>query len=251
MTDDVDPRRSHGDRIDPHPALRAGLSLPGRGVSLLLRWEQAAAFCPLTRPTCTLAAGNVGATRWVALSVRRVHWDRVGSCGADVHRGARATHRVAPTVRPGWGGIRCSHVDEVRRCDGCVDATIALRGRPRQRRAPAAPACGSSNTCQRGIPNPTATHRVAPTSPAYSRVRCTKEHRGRPVAWVVGAVREPPLQRPAGPWCERGDRGPCAGDRLQGTAAPCLYREWLHNGYKTAAGPLVVSGKPLKNQGRV
>ena len=119
------------------------------------------------------------------LSVRRVHWDRVGSCGADVHRGARATHRVAPTCR------------------------------------------------------------------AYSRVRCTKEHRGRPVAWVVGAVREPPLLRPAGPWCERGDRRPCAGDRFQGTAAPCLYREWLHNGYKAAAGPLVVSGKPLKNQGRV
>jgi len=34
----------HDDRIDPHPALRAGLSLPGRGVSLLLRWEQATAF---------------------------------------------------------------------------------------------------------------------------------------------------------------------------------------------------------------
>jgi hypothetical protein len=96
-----------------------------------------------------------------------------------------------------------------------------------------------------------ATHRVAPTCRACSRVRCTKEHRGRPVAWVVGAVREPPLHRPAGPWCERGDRRPCAGDRFQGTAAPCLYREWLHNGYKTAAGPLVVSGKPLKNQGRV
>jgi hypothetical protein len=38
--------RSHDDRIDPHPALRAGLSLPGRGVSLLLRWEQATAFAP-------------------------------------------------------------------------------------------------------------------------------------------------------------------------------------------------------------
>jgi len=32
MTDDVNPRRSHDDSIDPHPALRAGLSLPGRGV---------------------------------------------------------------------------------------------------------------------------------------------------------------------------------------------------------------------------
>jgi hypothetical protein len=56
----------HDDGIHPHPALRAGLSLPGRGVSLLPRWQQAAAFCSLTRPTRTLPAGNVGATRWVA-----------------------------------------------------------------------------------------------------------------------------------------------------------------------------------------
>jgi hypothetical protein len=77
----------------------AGLSLPGRGVSFLLRWEYAAAFCPLTPPTCTLPPGNVGATRWVAHWVGRVHWDRIGSCGADVHNGARATHRVAPTCR--------------------------------------------------------------------------------------------------------------------------------------------------------
>ncbi len=48
----------HDDRIDSHPALRAGLSLPGRGVSLLLRWEQAAAFCPVNRPTRHLAAGQ-------------------------------------------------------------------------------------------------------------------------------------------------------------------------------------------------
>ena len=32
MTDDVDPQRSHDDSIDPHPALGAALSLPGRGV---------------------------------------------------------------------------------------------------------------------------------------------------------------------------------------------------------------------------
>jgi hypothetical protein len=41
----------HDDRIDPHPALRAGLSLPGRGVSLLLAWQQPAAFCPLSPPS--------------------------------------------------------------------------------------------------------------------------------------------------------------------------------------------------------
>jgi hypothetical protein len=86
-------------RIDPHPALRAGLSLPGRGVSLLLRWEQPAAFCPLTPPTCTLPAGDVGATRWVALRVRRTYGRRVGSHAPRVHDGTRATHRVAPTCR--------------------------------------------------------------------------------------------------------------------------------------------------------
>jgi len=58
----------HDDTIHPHPALRAGLSLPGRGVSLLLRLEQTAAICPLAPPTCALPPGNVGATRWVA------HW---------------------------------------------------------------------------------------------------------------------------------------------------------------------------------
>jgi hypothetical protein len=51
MTDDVDPQRSHDDRIHPHPVLRTGLSLAGRGVSLLLRWKQAAAFCPLAQPS--------------------------------------------------------------------------------------------------------------------------------------------------------------------------------------------------------
>ena len=58
MTDDVDPQRSHDDSIDPHPALRAGLSLGGRGVSLLLRCEQAAAFCPLTPPSKPLSGGH-------------------------------------------------------------------------------------------------------------------------------------------------------------------------------------------------
>jgi hypothetical protein len=48
-------RTSIHDATDPHPALRAGLSLPGRGVSLLLRGEQAAAFCPLTPPSKPLS----------------------------------------------------------------------------------------------------------------------------------------------------------------------------------------------------
>jgi len=55
----------------------------------------------------TQSAGNVGATRWVAHWVRRVHWDRVGSCGAEVHNGARATHRVAPTCRA-CSRVRCA-----------------------------------------------------------------------------------------------------------------------------------------------
>ncbi len=66
---------------DPHPALRAGLSLPGRGVSLLLRWKQPAAFCPLAQPSKPLSAPS-GAER------ARVRW------GLN-HR--TATHRVAPT----------------------------------------------------------------------------------------------------------------------------------------------------------
>jgi hypothetical protein len=40
-------RTSIHDATDPHPALRAGLSLARRGVFLLLRWEQTAVFCPL------------------------------------------------------------------------------------------------------------------------------------------------------------------------------------------------------------
>jgi len=83
----------HDDRIDPHPALRAGLSLAGRGVSLLLRWEQTAAFCPLTRRTCALPPGNVGATRRVARrgrgggspGIMRSHDDRI-----DPHPALRA-----------------------------------------------------------------------------------------------------------------------------------------------------------------
>ena len=128
MTDDVDPRRSHDDRIHPHPALRAGLSLAGRGVSLLLRRKQPAAFCPLTRPTCALPLDNVGATHRVAPKVRRTPGSGVAFCGTVAHDRTRATRRVAPT------------------------------------------------------------------SPAYSRVHWASEHRKHLAAPVGGAVREPPLQ---------------------------------------------------------
>ena len=103
--------RLQDDSNDPHPALRAGLSLPGRGVSLLLRWKQPGASCRFAQPSRPLSAPS-GAER----------------------------------VRVRWG--------------------------PNHR---------------------TATHRVAPTCRAYSRVRCTKEHRstrGVPVP-VVGAGSEP------------------------------------------------------------
>jgi hypothetical protein len=46
-------RTSIHDAGDPHPALRAGLCLPGRGVSLLLRWKQPAR----RRPLCALRGG--------------------------------------------------------------------------------------------------------------------------------------------------------------------------------------------------
>ena len=60
-------RTSIHDATDPHPALGAGLSLAGRGVSLLLRREQVAAFCPLARPNRPLSAPS-GAER------ARVRW---------------------------------------------------------------------------------------------------------------------------------------------------------------------------------
>ena len=85
--------------IHPHPALRAGLSLAGRGVSLLLRWKQAPAFCPLTRPTCALPLDNVGATRWVAHWVPWTPGSGVAFCGTVAHKCTRATRRVAPTCR--------------------------------------------------------------------------------------------------------------------------------------------------------
>jgi hypothetical protein len=104
------PRRPYmHHRIDPHPALRAGLSLAGRGVSWLLRWEQAAAFCPLTPPTCTLPPGNVGATRWVARGVRCTRADVFGDVGpactmAPGRRTASPLH--APQDRPSPGAAR-------------------------------------------------------------------------------------------------------------------------------------------------
>jgi len=52
-------RTSIHDAIHPHLALRAGLSLAGRGVSLLLRGKQPAASGPLTPPSKPyLAAGT-------------------------------------------------------------------------------------------------------------------------------------------------------------------------------------------------
>jgi len=86
----------HGDTIDPHPALRAGLSLAGRGVFLLPRWEHVGAFCPLTPPTKPLPAGDVGATRWVARRGRRAHGGPVGSSRAGVHERTGARGRRAP-----------------------------------------------------------------------------------------------------------------------------------------------------------
>jgi hypothetical protein len=75
--------RSHDDRIHPHPALRAGLSLPGRGVSLALRREQVAASCRFAQPSRPLSTPS-GAERV------RVRW------GPNYRT---AMHRVAPTRR--------------------------------------------------------------------------------------------------------------------------------------------------------
>ncbi len=45
------------------------------------------------RRSCTLPAGNVGATRWVARRVRRTYGRRVGAHAAGVHDGGRAIYR--------------------------------------------------------------------------------------------------------------------------------------------------------------
>jgi hypothetical protein len=75
--------RLQDDSNDPHPALRAGLSLPGRGVSLLLRWKQPGASCRFAQPSRPLSAPS-GAERV------RVRW-------GPNHR--TATHRVAAACR--------------------------------------------------------------------------------------------------------------------------------------------------------
>ena len=59
------------------------------------------------RRSCTLPAGHVGATRWVARRVRGMRDRGVGLYGTIVHDGARATHRVAPTWRA-HSRVRCS-----------------------------------------------------------------------------------------------------------------------------------------------
>jgi hypothetical protein len=66
-----------------------------------------------------------------------------------------------------------------------------------------------------------ATHRVAPTCRAYRRVRCTSEHHVRPVARVVGAVREPPLQCPAASVMQTRQCAPTCARSFQGTVPPC------------------------------
>jgi len=162
----------------PHPALRAGLSLPGRGVSLLLRWEQTAAFCPLTPPTCTLPPGNVGATRWVARSVRRVHWDRVGSCGADVHNGGRATHRVAPTS-PAYSHAR--YANEHGTATGVSVVGAVREPPPTTRHVASGPATGSPGSV--GVPRMQRTGRDGRRERAWYMRSCA------PLAGNVGATR--------------------------------------------------------------
>ena len=111
MTDDVDPQRPHDDRIDPHPALRAGLSQPGRDVSLLLRWEQPGASCRFAQPSRPLSAPS-GAERV------RVRW-------GPNHR--TATHRVAPTRRA-YSRVRYTHEH------GTATDLFVVQARRRQRK---------------------------------------------------------------------------------------------------------------------
>jgi len=87
---------------------------------------------------------------------------------------------------------------------------------------------------------PGATHRVAPTPPACSRVRWPAERRGAPAYPPVGAVREPPLQRPSMSWSKRSDAGRRPTHGFKGTAPSCPYttgkRPWLRRSCTLPAG---------------
>jgi hypothetical protein len=105
MTDDVNPRRSHDDRIHPHPALRAGLSLARERRLFVASWQTAGSFRSAHPTEHTLPAGNVGATRWVAPGVRCTRADVFGDVGpacktAPGRRTASPLHAVrrAPCV---------------------------------------------------------------------------------------------------------------------------------------------------------
>ena len=75
---------------------------------------------------------------------------------------------------------------------------------------PVRPLGGGQVRVRWGLNDRTAMHRVAPTCCACVRVRCTSEHRKHLAAPVVGAVREPPLQRAMSP---RHSRWYCLGPR--------------------------------------
>jgi hypothetical protein len=185
----------HDDGIHPHPALRTGLSLPGRGVSLLLRREQTAAFCPLARPTRTPPAGNVGATRWVARRGRggRAPGMRSHDDGIDPHPALRAGlslagRGVSLLLRWKQPAAFCPLTRPTRTLPaGNVGATRWVAPRGRGGRAP-----GMTRAIVHDRTR--AMHRIAHPCRACSRVRWAREHRKHLAAPVVGAVREPPPQ---------------------------------------------------------
>jgi hypothetical protein len=115
----------------------------------------------------TLPPGNVGATRWVAHSVRRVHWDRVRSCGADVRNGARATHRVAPTS-PAYSRVR--YANEHGTATGVSVVGAVHEPPPTTRHVASGPATGSPGSV--GVPRMQRTRRDARRERAWYMRSC-------------------------------------------------------------------------------
>jgi hypothetical protein len=138
-------RASIHDATHPHPALRAGLSLPGRGVSLLLRWEQSAPFCPLTRPSKPLSNEHrstpgvpvVGAVREPPLQhvlvtvALRDRYARRAARPNDARR-TGATGSIGPgrTTVPGHGGAVVLQFNDVPRTTWAPCSRACCSGTP-------------------------------------------------------------------------------------------------------------------------
>jgi hypothetical protein len=185
------PRRPYmHHRIHPHPALRAGLPLPGRGVSFLLRRKQVGVSTIALRRT----ASPLHAVRTAAcVGQRPSQHAGVHVVGAVCERGdgqPRALHHGQGTAapRPDATRERAWFIRSCAAAAGNVGATrwVAWRG-----------PCAAGTRDDAG---PSCT--IAPGRRTASPLHCpgvaacvAPRNSGAPGVHVVGAVREPPLQR--------------------------------------------------------